>query len=149
MSTQRVIPLQELNQLRNLLSYFISQRELKKPVDALKQTIRDIKLTTMRVIIQYYLPLQPAKESAFLRQFTRFLKDIRGEVVEEGIDPAYFDYCSEKMVSTISFATDIKRTNRRNVEDMLSEAPMLEPFDLMLKKPKLKLVKCKRNSPST
>lgn len=135
MIDRQIIPHKELQHLGDLISYFIVQRELYKPVSVLKRCVSDISTQLKSIIIQYYFPLPSIKEVSFLNRFVRYLDNLLGELNEEGIDEEYSNYSIDKIISSFELAANIKK-KMRNIEHgikMINHYPFMEPFDLKLR----------------
>lgn len=142
MATEKIIPRKYLDNLGNLLSHLIIQRENKRPVALLHRTITDIRLLIKKMITHYYLPLSKAHESQFIGEVIDFLCDMRSEISADGLDEKFCDYCIGKIISSFERADKIKQWTTKSPaqEELLSTLPILDHFDMKLK-PFIKLVK--------
>lgn len=139
---EKIIPERELESLADLLSYFVTQRELAKPVKSLRRIVHDIEIVIRKIIIEYYLPLNRENEELFLLEIADYLDDVRRDIAGEEIDEIYCNYCIDRILAAFEGAWKVKRRFKSRIKRMeiLMTAPILEPFDLNLR-PMIRLVK--------
>ena len=56
------------NDVKNLLDmfeFFLTERQLGKPIDELGESVRDMRLIIGRILVDHFLKLPPAQEAKF------------------------------------------------------------------------------------
>ena len=141
MFREKIIPKEELEHLGDLLSYYLVQRDLAKPVPFLQQIIKDLRRVIIRMISSYFTPLPRHQESWFIYEIVDALSYTRNEIVEEGIDEDYCDYCINQIIASFERAVEIKYSSRKEIDqkELLFNSPILQGFDLKLR-PFIKLL---------
>lgn len=136
-----IIPKKDLQQLEDLVLYFITQREMARPVEKLKQNVKDIRTMILNIILRHYVPLKKDDEALFLREIRNFLADLRAELLGEGFDNEYCNYCLKKILSAFKTAQRVKQKMKffLHKRELFRDISILEPFDLNLR-PFIRLV---------
>lgn len=139
MSKKRFIPESDLENLGNLISYLIVQRDLGKPVTKLKEILRDLRLTILSIISSYYKPNSADSNYFFMQEVRDFLADLHDEVKGDNFDEEYFKYCINEIRQTFENADQIKSANPSKRGRLLNVL-ILKSFDFKLK-PLIRLIK--------
>ena len=132
MQSFTLIPQTDLDKLGDLISYLIVQRELTKPVTRLQDILRDLRLTILNIINEYYPSGCHKVEQQFVKEITDFLEDVSAEIDEEECDQKFADYCFEEVIESFKLSPEIKNANpskKGKLLDML----VLRSFDFKLK----------------
>jgi hypothetical protein len=138
------------NEVRNLLEmfeFFLGERQLGKPIDALGEAVKDMRLIIGRILVDHFLSLPPAQEAKFTAALAAMLADRAATLpAERGDDRDYSDYCIGEILTTFEYAQEIKAAfpEDRILQKMMAlDIPILRPFDYGLRG-KLKLIPTKK-----
>lgn len=138
------------NEVKNLLEmfeFFLTERQLGKPIDALGEAVKDMRLIVGRILVDHFLTLAPAQETKFTAALAAMLADRAAALpAERGDDRDYSDYCIGEILTTFEYAQEIKAAfpSDRILQKMMAlDIPILRPFDYGLRG-KLKLIPTKK-----
>lgn len=144
-------PLQPVEkEVRNLLEmfeFFLTERQLGKPIDALGESVKDMRLIVGRLLVDHFLGLSTSQEEKFCAALAAMLAD-RAEALplERGDDREYGKYCIGEILTVFEYAQEIKAAypGDRILQKILAlDIPILRPFDYGLRG-KLKLIPIKK-----
>ncbi len=139
---RKIIPEADIARLGDLISYLLIQRRLGKPVVALHRILSDVRRLILRMTATYYTPLPRDHESWFIQEIIDYLGDIREDIICEGFEEDYSDYCIREVISAFEHAAQLKYGLRRDPDRPadFEKEKILESFDLNLR-PSFRLVK--------
>lgn len=138
------------NEVKNLLEmfeFYLTERQLGKPVDALAAAVRDLRIIIQRLLLDYFINLTPDEESRFCTALASLLaaRSTRlPNVTDE--DKKYIDYCISEILTCFQWAQEIKSEFPDDYpiqKTMLLDIPLLRPFDYGIRS-KIMVVRPKR-----
>ena len=132
MVQRRFIPGADLENLGNLISYLIVQRELGKPVVDLKRILRDLRLTILGIITNCYKLESQDCNYLFMQEINDFFAEFHYETNEDEFDKEYLKYCIDEIRLTFEGAAQIKSSNPSKQGRLLNML-ILKSFDFKLK----------------
>jgi hypothetical protein len=135
----QIIPESDLENLENLVSFLIVQRDLSKPVRKLQRILRDMRLVILNIIENRYNPTSAEYDVFFMHEISDCLAEIRCEIEKEDLDLEYCDYCISEIDATFRMASQIKTANPSK-HGLLLDMLILKSFDFHLQ-PRIKLIK--------
>lgn len=106
--SKQIVPNEDLEKLGDLISYLIAQRELSKPISAIKQTSNDLKILVKTLITRYYLPLPEDLGELFMADINDYLGELREELLVDVTDERYCDYCIDRILFSFEKARELK-----------------------------------------
>ena len=141
MVDRKIIPEADLARLGDLISYLLVQRRLGKPVVALHRILGDVRHLILRMTATYYTPLPRDQESWFIQEIIDYLSDLREDIICEGFEEDYSDYCIREIISAFECTAQLKYGLRRGPSrtSHFEKKNLLESFDLNLR-PHMRLV---------
>lgn len=127
----------EVKNLLTMFDFFLSQRQLGKSIEALGESVRDMRLIIGRLLIDHYLGLNLADSDNFCKALATMLVD-RCEQVPDDDDAEveYCSYCVSEILTVFEYATEIKKEFSSDpiLQKMLAlDIPILRPFDYGLR----------------
>lgn len=133
----------EVTNLLEMFEFFLTERQLGKPIDALGESVKDMRLIVGRLLVDHFLGLPPKQEEKFCAALAAMLAD-RAESLpaERGDDGEYCRYCIGEILTAFEYAQEIKAAypGDRVLQKILAlDIPILRPFDYGLRG-KLKLI---------
>ena len=143
-----LIPVEsEVRNLLEMFEFFLTERQLGKPIEALGESVRDMRLIVGRILVDHFLGLTPSREAKFCSALAVMLADRAASLpVEPEDDGAYVDYCIGEILTTFQYAQEIKASYPDDpiLQKILAlDIPILRPFDYGLRG-KLKLIATKK-----
>lgn len=139
MPRSNIIPTYDLDNLGNLISYIVIQRELNQPVSSLQRTLRDLRLVIFAIITNYYKEASEQFNEQFISEIEDYLLEVKEEIINEKLDEAYCSYVIKEVASTFKNAGGIKEANPTKQGSLLNRL-ILKSFDFKLQ-PFIKLIK--------
>jgi hypothetical protein len=128
------------NEVKNLLTmfdFYITQRQLGKPIETLNEAVRDMRLIIGRLLIDHFLTLTPEDGDNFCRALATMLADRCEQLPEEKeVEAEYCSYCVGEILTVFEYAIEIKKEFDDDpiLQKMLSlDIPILRPFDYGLR----------------
>lgn len=133
----------EVRNLLEMFEFFLTERQLGKPIEALGEAVRDLRLIIGRLLADHFMGLSSRQGEKFCTALAAMLAD-RAEALpaERGDDRRYSDYCIGEILTAFEYAEEIKEAYPRDriQQKILAQGiPILRPFDYGLRG-KLKLV---------
>jgi len=123
----------DVSSLLDMLEFYLTERQLKKPIGVLGDAVRDMRLIVGRIIVDYFLKLSLEDEDKFCSDLADMLVDRSSTVpVENEGDRTYHDYCTGEILTAFEYAMEIKKTYPEDhvLQKMLAlDIPILRPFD--------------------
>ncbi len=134
----------EVKNLLEMFEFFLSERQLEKPIDLLGESVRDLRIIIGRLLVDHFLNLSTEDEERFTEALAELLVD-RAERIptENEADVEYFEYVVGEVLMAFEYAQEIKAAYAEDPiqqKIMALDIPVLRPFDYGLQK-KLKLIK--------
>lgn len=136
----------EVKNLLEMFEFFLTERQLAKPIEALGESVRDMRLIVGRLLVDHFLTLTPAAETRFCASLAAMLADRAADLPSERDDSDYNAYCIGEILTTFEYAQEIKAAYPGDpvLQKILAlDIPILRPFDYGLRR-KLKLVSTKK-----
>ena len=137
----------EVANLLEMFSFFLSRRELGKPIDVLAESVRDLRLLLGRLLLDHFMPLPAAKGESFCRALAAVLADRCAMIPKgESADEAYCRSCVGAILACFRYAQELKRRFAGDtvMQKMLAlDIPILRPFDYGLQG-RLKVLKSQK-----
>lgn len=137
----------EVRNLLEMFEFFLTERQLGKPIEALGESVKDMRLIIGRILVDHFLKLAPSAEEKFCQALASMLADRAAELpVEKAEDRDYSDYCIGEILTTFEYAQEIKGAYPDDpvFQKILAlDIPILRPFDYGLRG-KLKLVHARK-----
>lgn len=138
------------NEIKNLLEmfeFFLAERHLGKPIDALGESVKDMRLIIGRLLIDHFLKLTPTRGEKFCKTLAEMLTDRTQTLpLERSEDREYYSYCISEILTAFEYAEEIKTAYPGDpvLQKILAlDIPILRPFDYGLRG-KLKLIPTKK-----
>ena len=137
----------EVGNLLEMFEFYLTERQLEKPIETLGEAVRDMRLILGRILIDHFLGLDAADEAKFCSALASMLAD-RAAAIPDSTekDEDYADYCIGEILTCFEYAQEIKVSYPDDpvLQKILAlDIPILRPFDYGLKE-RLKLVKAKK-----
>lgn len=138
------------NEVKNLLEmfeFYLTERQLGKPVDVLASAVRDLRIIIQRLLLDYFINLSSDEECRFCTALASLLAARSTKlpnVTEE--DKEYFDYCISEILTCFQWAQEIKAEfpdDYLTQKTLLLDIPLLRPFDYGIRS-KIMVVRPKR-----
>jgi hypothetical protein len=127
----------EVKNLLTMFDFFLSQRQLGKPIEALGEAVRDMRLIIGRLLIDHFLGLGLEDSDNFCKALATMLVDRCEQVEEDGdAEAEYCNYCVSEVLTVFEYATEIKKEFSGDpiLQKMLAlDIPILRPFDYGLR----------------
>ena len=127
----------EIKNLITMFDFFMSQRQLGKPIETLSESVRDMRLILGRLLVDHFLGLTDDEGERFTTSLAEMLADCcEGIPDRDDDDEEYCNYCIEEMITPFEYAREIKRefSDDPVLQKMLSlDIPILRPFDYGLR----------------
>jgi len=137
----------EVRNLLDMFEFFLTERQLSKPIDALGESVKDMRIIVGRLLVDHFLSLTPAAETRFCASLADMLADRAAELpADREEDRNYNAYCIGEILTTFEYAQEIKSAYPGDpiLQKMLAlDIPIMRPFDYGLRG-KLKLVPGKK-----
>ena len=127
----------EVKNLITMFDFFMSQRQLGKPIETLSESVRDMRLILGRLLMDHFLGLTDDEGERFTNSLAEMLADCCQRIPDKDDgDEEYGSYCIEEMITPFEYAREIKRefSDDPVLQKMLSlDIPILRPFDYGLR----------------
>jgi len=133
----------EVKNLLTMFDFFMTQRQLGKPIDVLAESVRDMRLILGRLLMDHFLGLDDEEGERFTVALAEMLADccegVPDEKEKEDEDEGeedYCNYCIEELITPFEYAREIKRefSDDPVFQKMLAlDIPILRPFDYGLR----------------
>jgi hypothetical protein len=140
----------EVKSLLDMFEFFLTERQLGKPIDSLGEAVKDIRIIIGRILVDYFLKLNEHEEEKFVSALAAMLADrCTGLPFDSDEDKAYQDYCVEQVLIAFEYADEVKRSYPEDhvLQKILAlDIPILRPFDYGLQGKLKVLEKHKRRS---
>lgn len=134
--SEKTTPAPVRNEIKNLITmfeFFMTQRELGKPVNVLAESVRDMRVIIGRLLEEHFMNLTPTAGERFCKSLVTLLADAAVALLEEGEgDDDYIRYCIGEILTPFEYAKEIKKRYAEDplLQKMLStDIPVLRPFD--------------------
>lgn len=123
----------EIRNLLTMFEFFMTQRQLGKPISVLAESVHDMRLILGRLLLDHFMGLTPAASERFCKALASMLADACASLEEElTTDGEYCRYCIGEILTPFEYAQEIKKqfANDSILQKMLSmDIPILRPFD--------------------
>ncbi len=127
----------EVKNLLTMFDFFLTQRQLGKPIESLNEAVRDMRLIIGRILIDHFLGLTLEEGDKFCKALATMLADRCEELPEEKeIEGEYCQYCMGEVLTVFEYAMEIKKEFADDpiLQKMLAlDIPILRPFDYGLR----------------
>ncbi len=127
----------EVKNLLTMFDFFLTQRELGKPIETLNEAVRDMRLIIGRLLIDHFLGLSLEDGDGFCRALATMLADRCEQLPEDReSDLEYCSYCLGEILTVFEYAMEIKKefSDDPILQKMLAlDIPILRPFDYGLR----------------
>ena len=134
----------DVQNLLDMFEFFLTERQLGKPIEELGESVRDMRLIIGRLLADHFLGLEDEEETRFCSALALMLADRCQAVPMEGDeDRKYVDYCIAEILTCFEQAQEIKAAYPDDpvFQKILAlDVPILRPFDYGLRD-KLRLIK--------
>jgi hypothetical protein len=134
----------EVRNLLDMFEFFLTERQLGRPIEALGESVHDMRLIIGRLLADHFLGLSAEEETRFCSALALMLADrCQALPVEGEEDRRYCDYCIAEILTCFEQAQEIKAAYPDDpvFQKILAlDIPILRPFDYGLRD-KLRLVK--------
>jgi len=128
------------NEVKNLLTmfdFFLTQRQLGKPIEVLNEAVRDMRLIIGRLLIDHFLGLTLDDGDNFCKALATMLADRCEQLPDENeVEQEYCHYCVGEILTVFEYAMEIKKEFDDDpiLQKMLAlDIPILRPFDYGLR----------------
>lgn len=123
----------EIKNLLEMFEFYLTQRQLQKPIAVLGEAIHDIRIIIQRLLTEYFLKLSAEEESKFCSTIASMLAErcTRLPQVSDD-DKKYFDYLIGEILTCFEWAQEIKAEFPDDLDTqkiLLVDIPLLRPFD--------------------
>ncbi|MFH1874578.1 MAG: hypothetical protein ABH859_05260 [Pseudomonadota bacterium] len=127
----------EVKNLMEMFEFYLLERQLDKPIEALGIALRDIRIIMQRILLHHFIHLPPEEESRFCIALAKMLANRCTKLpnVTEA-DRQYFDYCISEILGCFEWAQEIKAEYHEDKivqETFMLDIPLLRPFDYGLR----------------
>ena len=122
----------DIENLLEMFEFFLTERQLDKSIEALGESVRDMRLIIGRLLVDHFLPLNAKTESKFCSALASMLADRAAALPSEVDDQEYIDYCIAEILTAFEYAEEIKLAYQDDpvLQKMLAmDIPVLRPFD--------------------
>jgi len=122
----------DVENLLGMFEFFLTERQLGKSIEALGESVRDMRLIIGRLLVDYFLSLNTKAESKFCSVLVKMLSDLADSIPGENNDGEYVDYCIAEILTAFEYAKEIKLAYSDDpvLQKMLAmDIPVLRPFD--------------------
>lgn len=127
----------DVSGLLEMFEFFLAERQLGKPIGALGESVRDLRLIVGRLLIDHFLNLSAPQEEPFCRALASMLADRAAALPSEDAGgQSYTDYCIGEIITPFEHAREIKRAHPRDrirQKIFALDIPILRPFDYGLR----------------
>ena len=127
----------EIQNLLTMFDFFLTQRQLRKPIEVLNESIRDMRLIIGRLLMDHFLNLDYDDGDKFCEALAEMLADCCESIPDRELeDDDYFKYCVSEVLTCFEYAVEIKREFEDDpvLQKMLAlDIPILRPFDYGLR----------------
>lgn len=123
----------EVKNLLEMFEFYLTERQLQKPISVLGEAVRDIRIIVQRLLTDHFLKLSAEDESRFCSALATMLAERTTKlpsVSEE--DRNYFDYLISEILTCFEWAQEIKSEfpdDPTTQKILLVDIPLLRPFD--------------------
>lgn len=136
----------EIKNLLEMFEFYLMERQWGKSVDTLAAAVRDLRIIIQRLLIDYFVELNPDEESRFCTALASLLAGRTNNIPKTSKeDRNYFDYCIGEILTCFQWAQEIKAEfpgDPATQKTFLLDIPILRPFDYGMRS-KIKVVKPK------
>jgi hypothetical protein len=122
----------DVENLLEMFEFFLTERQLDKSIEALGESVRDMRLIIGRLLVDHFLSLSTKAESKFCSSLASMLADRAEALPGDGEDQEYVDYCIAEILTAFEYAEEIKLAYSDDpvLQKMLAmDIPVLRPFD--------------------
>lgn len=127
----------EVKNLLTMFDFFLTQRQLGKPIEALGEAVRDMRLIIGRLLTDHFLELTLEEGDKFCKALATMLTDRCEQLPEEKqVKEEYCRYCVGEILTVFEFAMEIKKefSDDPILQKILAlDIPILRPFDYGLR----------------
>ncbi len=127
----------EVKNLLTMFDFFLTQRQLGKPIETLNEAVRDMRLIVGRLLVDHFLSLNLEDGDNFCKALATMLVDRCDQLPEEkDTEEDYCNYCVGEILTVFEYALEIKKEFPDDpiLQKMLAlDIPILRPFDYGLR----------------
>lgn len=127
----------DVRHLLDMFEFFLTERQLGKPIDALGESVRDMRLIIGRILIDHYMALPLKDETKFCKAMAEMLADRCAIIPIEGDeDQEYHNYCISEILTSFEYAHEVKSNHSGDkvLQKILAlDLPILRPFNYGLR----------------
>jgi len=127
----------EIKNLLEMFEFYLTQRQLQKPIAILSEAIRDLRIIIGRLLTEHFLNLSEGEEAQFCSALARLLAErcanLPGASEE---DRKYLDYIIGEILTCFEWAQEIKAefpNDSDTQKALMVDIPLLRPFDYGLR----------------
>lgn len=128
---------EEVKNLITMFDFYMAQRQLGKPIEALADAVRDMRIILGRLVMDHFMSLEEADADRFAKALAEMLADSCAQLdAKEEAEEEYCRYCIEEMLTPFEYAMEIRREFAEDavMQKMLAlDIPILRPFDYGLR----------------
>lgn len=141
----------EVKNLLEMFEFFLTERQLGKPIGVLGDAIHDLRIIVQRLLTDHFLKLPAEDEGRFCSTLATLLAErcARLPSVTEA-DRKYFDYLIGEILTCFEWAQEIKAEcpdDPATQRILAIDIPLLRPFDYGVRS-KIKMVRPPRKKKS-
>ncbi len=127
----------EIGNLLTMFDFYLAQRELRKSIEELHESVRDMRLIIGRLLMDHFLGLTRDEGQRFCAAIAEMLADRCVALAKKNPDDEeYYRYCVGEILTCFEYAMEIKREFADDpiFQKMLAlDIPILRPFDYGLR----------------
>ncbi len=137
----------EVKNLLEMFEFYLTERQLRKPIGVLGDAVRDLRIIVQRLLIDHFLALSPEDEVRFCSILATLLAERCTKLpnVLEA-DRKYFDYVIGEILTCFEWAQEIKSEFPDDIATqkiLAIDIPLLRPFDYGVRS-KIRMVEAPR-----
>lgn len=133
-----LIPVEEdVNNLLNMFEFFLTERQFGQSVEALGETVKDMRIIIGRILVDHFMNLDAKEEGKFCTALAGALATRAANLpCENKNDEAYEDYLVGEILTSFEYAQGVKEDYQQDhvLQKILAlDIPILRPFDYGLR----------------
>lgn len=137
----------EISNLLEMFEFFLTERQLGRPVDKLGDCVRDLRIILGRLLLDHFMEIPKKTDREFCSNLATMLAERAGTLPTEKADGVqYIKYCISEIIACFELASEIKTQYKNDAvfqKILALDIPILRPFDYGLRA-KLSVVKGKK-----
>ena len=128
---------EEVGNLLEMFEFYLVERSLGRPVEALAEAVRDMRIIVGRLLLAHFIRMEEEQEADFCARLATMLAERCTRLPsEQKGDREYYDYVIGEILAAFEWAQEIKGEYPDDEEIQLllmQDIPVLRPFDYGLK----------------